>query len=137
MSYLNTRTTLLTVAALFLAALPALAADGTYTMKSGDTLWDLARNTYSDPMLYKVLGTYNSITNYYTIPVGKVIYLPDAKVLRDIKANPANATQIIADYKASQGASTAQSKALAPKGVLLYDALGALHTDDNLPSNAR
>ena len=82
------RITLL-VAVLAFAALPAAAADGTYTMKSGDNLWNVAQSIYGDPMLYKALGTYNSITDYYTIPTGKVIYLPDVKVLQDIKANPA------------------------------------------------
>lgn len=54
---------------------PAFGAN-TYTMKEGDTLWDLSAKYYNDPTLYSVFLEVNNIDNPRTIPVGQVIIIP-------------------------------------------------------------
>lgn len=53
----------------------------THTIKTGDTLWDLAASNYGDPTLYSVLLEVNGITNPRTIPNGTVITIPDKSTM--------------------------------------------------------
>lgn len=65
---------LLIVVSLAVAA-PAFA-EKTYTMKEGDTLWELSSKYYNDPTLYPVFLEVNNIDNPRMIPVGRVIIVP-------------------------------------------------------------
>lgn len=47
-----------------------------YTIKSGDTLWDLADKTYGDGRKWKAIAKANKITNPRTIPIGLNITIP-------------------------------------------------------------
>ena len=59
-----------------IVASPMVEAAKTYTMKKGDTLWDLAAKNYGDPTLYPVFLEVNNIDNPRTIPTGKQIIIP-------------------------------------------------------------
>jgi nucleoid-associated protein YgaU len=50
-----------------------------YTVKRGDTLWDIARQYYRDPFLYPVISNYspNNIKNPDLIFENQEIYIPD------------------------------------------------------------
>ena len=61
---------------------PALAAD--YTMRSGDTLYDLAQQRYGDSSYWRALKWFNGIQNVYAIPVGTPINFPDKASLDKI-----------------------------------------------------
>src|SRR5918996_633715 len=52
------------------------AGDRTYTIREGDSLADVAQQTYGDPGLYRMLADYNGIANPDRIVVGQVIRLP-------------------------------------------------------------
>lgn len=60
----------------------------TYTMKEGDTLWDLAAKFYGDPRLYPIFLEVNDITNPRRIPTGKVIIVPSYNELKKIQNEP-------------------------------------------------
>lgn len=49
---------------------------GTYTIKKGDTLWDIAKAVYGDPMAYKKIAAANRIRNPSMIYAGATIHLP-------------------------------------------------------------
>ncbi len=106
--------------ALFLAA--GQAGAEWYTMRPGDTLWDLAGNKYGDPNLYKVLGEYNKITNPRAIPVGKQIWLPEKGALDKMKntGNAADRLEIMDEARQTQDAADppAQSVYRDPASVL-------------------
>ena len=56
----------------------------TYTMKGGDTLWDLSNKFYGDPTLYPIFLEVNKIDNVRTIPTGKVLVIPSAEDIKKI-----------------------------------------------------
>lgn len=60
---------------------PQKSTATTYTVKSGDTLWGIARRFYGDGMLYAKLAAYNGIKNPNLILVGQVLKIPDAATL--------------------------------------------------------
>jgi|GEM_PF-5560007 len=73
-----------------------LFAAETYTMKKGDTLWDLAATKLKDPTLYPVFLELNNISNPRTISVGTVIIMPsedEAKQLAKLP-NPADRKEL-------------------------------------------
>ena len=53
--------------------------DFKYTIKWGDTLWDLAATFYRDPFLYPVIANYdkNNISNPDLILANTIIYIPE------------------------------------------------------------
>ena len=53
-----------------------------YTIKSGDTLWDIARRFYGDGGKCYKLASYNGIANAALIYAGTVIKIPPAGVLK-------------------------------------------------------
>ncbi|MDD3000211.1 MAG: LysM peptidoglycan-binding domain-containing protein [Candidatus Riflebacteria bacterium] len=79
---------LVAVIVLFAASLDAK----THTIKTGDTLWDLAATNYGDPTLYTVLLEVNGITNPRTILNGTVIVIPDKSTMKEI-ANETDKTK--------------------------------------------
>ena len=60
---------------------PQQTAAGTHIVKSGDTLWAIAKKYYGDGSLCYKLAAYNGIKNANLISVGQVIRLPDAAAL--------------------------------------------------------
>jgi hypothetical protein len=52
--------------------------DKEYTIKSGDTLWQLAVNTFGDGSKWGVIAQANGITNEYGLQVGQSIRIPSA-----------------------------------------------------------
>ncbi|PEJ57395.1 hypothetical protein CN692_13355 [Bacillus sp. AFS002410] len=48
----------------------------TYTVKKGDTLWDLARKYYGDPYKWKSIASLNGVKNPRKLQIGKVLRLP-------------------------------------------------------------
>lgn len=73
----------LIVIGLFLFAGSGFAAT-THTIKSGDTLWELAAKHYGDPTLYPILLEVNGIDNPRTIANGKVVIIPDKADMKKI-----------------------------------------------------
>ncbi|HEY9070671.1 MAG TPA: LysM domain-containing protein [Candidatus Ozemobacteraceae bacterium] len=67
---------------------PAFAANKTYTMKEGDTLWDLSAKYYNDPTLYPVFLEVNNIDNPRMIPVGRVIIIPSFEEMKKVANEP-------------------------------------------------
>jgi nucleoid-associated protein YgaU len=53
-----------------------LGGGNTYTIRRGDTLWDLAEKFYGDPNKYRQIAIANGINNPDQISVGQVIKLP-------------------------------------------------------------
>ncbi len=47
----------------------------TYTVKSGDTLWDIAKREFNDETLYKTLMQINGIEDPYKLQIGTVLRL--------------------------------------------------------------
>jgi len=95
------------VAAVLMAAAPSFAAK-TYTMKDGDTLWELAQRFYGDPTLYPVFLEVNQISNPRTIPVGKVITVPSFDDMKKI-ANEPDPTKRKALITAAQSGSSSNT----------------------------
>jgi hypothetical protein len=48
----------------------------TYTVKSGDTLWDIARRFYQDPYKWTDIAKANNIKDPKKLQIGKVLRLP-------------------------------------------------------------
>lgn len=67
--------------------------DTTYTVKSGDTLWGIAKKFYGDGNQYARLATYNSIKNPNLIYAGQVLKIPNATTLAATSATVASATK--------------------------------------------
>ncbi len=57
-----------------------------YTVKAGDTLWDICRQFYGDGTLCYKLATYNGIKNANLIYVGDVLKIPPAEALGAVTA---------------------------------------------------
>ncbi|MBL0387926.1 LysM peptidoglycan-binding domain-containing protein [Tumebacillus sp. ITR2] len=62
-----------------LAGTTAGTANGqSYTIKSGDTLWNLAQDKYGDGSKWHVIADANGITNEYALAVGQAITIPSS-----------------------------------------------------------
>ena len=66
------------------------AGDRTYTIRAGDSLADVAQQTYGDPDLYRMLADYNGIADPDQIVVGQVIRLPANPCAAANLCNPCN-----------------------------------------------
>lgn len=73
----------------------------TYTVKSGDTLWSIARKFYGDGSLYPKLAACNGIKNPNLIYVGQVLKIPDASTLKATAAASAATGQTSTTYTVS------------------------------------
>lgn len=71
------------VFACLLLSSPAFAQK-TYTMKAGDTLWELSNKFYGDPTLYPIFLECNKIDNPRAIPIGKTIIVPNVDEIKKI-----------------------------------------------------
>lgn len=78
-------------------------AEQSYTVQSGDCLWDICRTYYGDGSLCYQLAAYNSIANANLIYAGQNLKLPDASVLSGISGSGSSAA-------ASSGAAASQAK---------------------------
>lgn len=101
---------LLVALILLAAATPSFAAK-TYTMKDGDTLWELAQRFYGDPTLYPVFLEVNQISNPRTIPTGKVITVPNFDDMKKIanEPDPAKRKALITQAQSGSSSSTSSS----------------------------
>jgi len=93
----------------FAVSAPAFA-DKTYTMKDGDTLWDLSSKYYNDPTLYPIFLEVNSIDNPRMIPVGRVIIIPSFDDMKKVAAEPDPAKRQSMIKSLSGGSSTFDSE---------------------------
>lgn len=69
------------------------ATADSYTVKKGDTLWDISRRLYGDSSLAYKLATANNIKNPNLIFPGQVLTLPELSKLNDMAATPAPKTK--------------------------------------------
>lgn len=94
---MNKKTLVIFVVAIFVMAGMQAFAGTTHTIKSGDTLWELAAKHYGDPTLYPVLLEVNGIDNPRTIPNGKVIIIPDKSDMQKIarESDPTKKRELI------------------------------------------
>lgn len=60
---------------------PAENTVESYTVKSGDTMWGIAKATYGDGAMCYKLATYNDMSNPNVLMVGDVVSLPSADVV--------------------------------------------------------
>lgn len=113
---------------LLVAAVAAFAAD--YTMKEGDTLFELAKQRYGDGSYWEALKWYNGIGNVYKIPVGTPIDFPDKAKLDQVKATLARTTSPAERAREISGLGGATLPVPSPNAgagrPLNYDALSAL-----------
>ena len=68
------------------------ATADSYTVKKGDTLWEICRRIYGDSSLAYKLATANNIKNPNLIFTGQVLTLPDLSQLKDMAATPTPST---------------------------------------------
>ncbi len=89
-------------------------AQKTYTMKSGDTLWELSNKFYGDPTLYPIFLEVNNITNPRTIPTGKVIIVPNVDEIKKISRefDAAKRKDLIANISGSSSPATGLNRPL-------------------------
>ncbi len=94
----------LLVILVFLGVSSMLSAVTTHTIKTGDTLWDLAARHYGDPTLYPVLLEVNGIDNPRTIQSGRVIIIPDKSTMQQIakESDPARKRELISQATSGQ-----------------------------------
>jgi nucleoid-associated protein YgaU len=52
------------------------APERTYVVQPKDTLWSIAKKVYGDPKRWKDIAEANNVTNEKTLPVGKVLKIP-------------------------------------------------------------
>ena len=64
------------------------ATADSYTVKKGDSLWDICRRMYGDGSLAYKLATANNIKNPNLIFPGQVLTLPELSKFKDIAATP-------------------------------------------------
>ena len=60
---------------------PQQTSETTYTVKTGDNLWNICRKFYGDGSLCYKLAAYNGIKNANLIYTGQVLKIPDAATL--------------------------------------------------------
>lgn len=113
---------------LLIVAVAAFAAD--YTMKQGDTLYDLAKTRYQDASYWQALKWYNGIGNVYNIPVGTPLNFPDKATLDQVKAILARTSSPAERSREIAGLGGAANPVPSPNAgagrPLNYDALSAL-----------
>lgn len=98
---------MLVLFASLVATLPALAGT-TYTMKEGDTLWELSAKFYNDPTLYPVFLEVNNIDNPRMIPVGREIIIPSFDDMKKVaqEVDPAKRKSLISKLSSNSGSSS-------------------------------
>lgn len=69
-------------------ASPPKAKGGQYQIQSGDTLWDIAKAVYGDPLRWKEIAKANGIENANRIKPGQTIVLPGTEPTPTPRANP-------------------------------------------------
>ncbi|HOT29787.1 MAG TPA: LysM domain-containing protein [Candidatus Ozemobacteraceae bacterium] len=89
---------------------PAIAGT-TYTMKEGDTLWELSAKYYNDPTLYPVFLEVNNIDNPRMIPVGREIIIPSFDDMKKVaqEVDPAKRKSLISKLSSNAGSSSSSS----------------------------
>ena len=89
------------------ATSPALAGT-TYTMKDGDTLWELSAKYYNDPTLYPVFLEVNNIDNPRMIPVGREIIIPSFDDMKKVaqEVDPSKRKSLINKLSSNAGSSS-------------------------------
>ncbi|KEO81033.1 LysM peptidoglycan-binding domain-containing protein [Tumebacillus flagellatus] len=63
------------------AGLTSSDAAESYTIKSGDTLWQLAATKYGDGTKWEAIAEANGITNVYALQIGQQIKLPNVATI--------------------------------------------------------
>lgn len=105
------------------AAAAAVDQQGQYTIKEGDTLWDISSAHYRDPFLWPLIWKSNpSITDPDLIYPGTVLVIPSlAPVERAMSApeEPAPAEEKVMTEKAAEPAPAPQPQQ-APEGVASF-----------------
>ncbi|MBI4872563.1 MAG: LysM peptidoglycan-binding domain-containing protein [Candidatus Riflebacteria bacterium] len=94
-----------------------------YTMREGDTLWEIARTRYGDPSFYRDLQQVNSIGDPRQIPNGTVITLPSKATLQKLRqtTDPAERARILRN----EGAQTNPQQPTGPTPFNPVQGLGA------------
>jgi LysM repeat protein len=107
----------------------------TYTMKEGDTLWEIARVKYGDPSFWVDLQKANNISNTRTIPNGTVITLPSKATLQKLRGvtDPAERARIL---KEDGGAGTGATTPAAPPGPTPFDPVSGLSARTEVPRSS-
>ncbi|HNW36186.1 MAG TPA: LysM peptidoglycan-binding domain-containing protein, partial [Candidatus Ozemobacteraceae bacterium] len=124
---------LLLVIVTFAASAPAFA-DKTYTMKDGDTLWDLSSKYYNDPTLYPIFLEVNDIDNPRMIPVGRVIIIPSFDEMKKVAAEPDPAKRQSMIKNLSGGSSSSSSSSdTGSTSDKKQDQIGNEDPDENKP----
>lgn len=92
-------------------------AGTTYTMKEGDTLWELSAKYYNDPTLYPVFLEVNHIDNPRMIPVGREIIIPSFDDMKKVaqEVDPDKRKSLISKLSSNAGSSTGSSSDSAAK----------------------
>lgn len=123
-------------------------AGNTYTMKEGDTLWELSAKYYNDPTLYPVFLEVNNIDNPRMIPVGKVIIIPSFDDMKKVsqEVDPTKRKDMIRNLSGStsgsstgltpavtsetgKGEETEPLKPIDPKSVSIMKIMGGQKVD--------
>ena len=65
-------------------------SSNSYTVKEGDTLWNIAQNLLGDGNKYQIIADYNGIGNPSLIHVGDVLSIPDIIDTKEEEAPPAD-----------------------------------------------
>ncbi len=109
-----------------LAATSPALADTTYTMKEGDTLWELSAKYYNDPTLYPVFLEVNNIDNPRMIPVGREIIIPSFDAMKKVaqEVDPAKRKSLINKLSSNAGSSSGSKIDSDSKKEPLKDADG-------------
>ncbi|MBP7633577.1 LysM peptidoglycan-binding domain-containing protein [Candidatus Ozemobacteraceae bacterium] len=91
-----------------LAATSPALGDTTYTMKEGDTLWELSAKYYNDPTLYPVFLEVNNIDNPRMIPVGREIIIPSFDDMKKVaqEVDPAKRKSLINKLSSNAGSNS-------------------------------
>ncbi|MBI3893847.1 MAG: LysM peptidoglycan-binding domain-containing protein [Candidatus Wallbacteria bacterium] len=127
---------ILSMLLLLTAAPMPLASAETYTVKEGDTLWDLARIKYGDPTLWTDIAKANNISNPKTIPNGTVLTLPSKATLLKLRGvtDPAERAKLIKEDGA--GGTTGSPTPPAPTGPTPFDPISGLGARTEVPHSS-
>lgn len=123
-----TRVRLLLAGMLLAGALcPMPAHAESYTMREGDTLWEIARVKYGDPSFYSDLQKVNSISNPRAIPNGTVINLPSKQTLARLRGvtDPAEREKILKGEGGTPAPGSSRPPRAAPQTFNPLSALGS------------
>lgn len=116
--------------------MPAMAAT-THTIRTGDTLWDLAAKHYGDPTLYPILLEVNNIDNPRTILNGTVIVIPDKEDMKAIanESDPDKKRALVARAVGGNGGSVTPKGKAAPASPDQVSRTGEVDPDDTSFTN--